>query len=74
MYLEKTKDFYEDLLFKPGFFEKFDTSYFPSDHPCYCVDRKKVPGSFTDITGSRSIREQITLRAKSYISIWPVRR
>lgn len=46
--------------------EKFDTSNFPTDHPCYCSDRKKVPGTFTDETGGKIIREMVALRAKSY--------
>lgn len=66
MYLVNTRDFYEDLRSKPGFIEKFDTSNFPPEHPCYSSDRKKVPGTFTDETGGKSILEQIALRAKSY--------
>jgi len=66
MYLVKTKDFYEDLLTKPGFIEKFDTSNFPHDHQCYRTEREKVPGTFTDEAGGKTILEQIALRAKSY--------
>ncbi|XP_050437828.1 uncharacterized protein LOC126844028 isoform X2 [Adelges cooleyi] len=66
MYLIKTKDFYADVLSKPGFLEKLDTSNFPPSHPCYRTERKKVPGTFTDETGGDIIWEQIALRAKSY--------
>jgi hypothetical protein len=43
-----------------------DTSNFPTDHSCYCVDRKKIPETFTDETCSKAIHEFISLRAKSY--------
>jgi len=43
-----------------------DTSNLPIDHPCYCVERKKLPGTFTDETNGHAIREFIALRAKSY--------
>jgi len=66
MYLVQTKDFYDDVLRKPGFLEQLDTSNFPSTHPCFRIERKKVPGTFTDETGGKSIWEQVALRAKSY--------
>jgi len=67
----KTRTIYNENLSavhktKPGFLEKFDTSTFPVDHPCYRIERKKVPGTLTDETGGQSFREQIALRAKSY--------
>ncbi len=43
-----------------------DTSNFPTSHPCFCNDRKKVPGTFTDETCGEVIEEFIALRAKSY--------
>ncbi|VVC44715.1 Hypothetical protein CINCED_3A017721 [Cinara cedri] len=43
-----------------------DTSNFLTDHPCYCVDRKKIPGTFTDETAGKLIREFLALRSKSY--------
>ncbi|XP_050427700.1 uncharacterized protein LOC126837792 [Adelges cooleyi] len=66
MYLIKTDDFYHDMLTKPGFLEKLDTSNFPPSHPCYRTERKKVPGTFTDETGGEIISEQVALKPKSY--------
>lgn len=66
MYLIQTVDFYEDVLYKPGFIEQLDTSNFPSDHSCYRTERKKVSGTFTDETGGKTIMEQVALRAKTY--------
>jgi len=43
-----------------------DTSNLPIDHPCYSVERKKLPGTFTDETNGRAINEFVALRAKSY--------
>jgi len=37
----------------------------PASHPCYCFDRKKLPGTFTDETSGEAIWEMIALRAKS---------
>lgn len=66
IYHIKTTDFYNDLLNKPELLNRMDTSNFPIDHPCYCVDRKKLPGTFTDETKGLAIREFVALRAKSY--------
>jgi len=66
MYSIQTKDFYDDILRKPGLLEQLDTSNFPYTHPCFRTERKKVPGTFTDETGGKSIWEQVALRAKSY--------
>lgn len=65
-FLEKTADFYADLLNKPDLLKRLDTSNLPIDHPCYCIDRKKLPGTFTDETEGKVISEFIALRAKSY--------
>ena len=43
-----------------------DTSNLPPDHQCYVVERKKIPGFFSDETDGRTISEFIALRAKSY--------
>ncbi|XP_050066570.1 uncharacterized protein LOC126555726 [Aphis gossypii] len=43
-----------------------NTSNFPTSHPCFCNDRKKIPGTFTDKTYGEAIEEFIALRAKSY--------
>lgn len=66
IYSIHTKDFYCDVINKPGLIEQLDTSNFPTDHPCYRIDRKKVPGTFTDETGGKSIWEMVSLRAKAY--------
>jgi len=66
IYLIQTKDFSDDILRKSGLLEQLDTSNFPSTHPCFRTERKRVPGIFTDETGGKSIWEQVVLRAKSY--------
>lgn len=50
IYNIKTADFYDDLLNKPEILQRMDTSNLSIDHPCYCTDRKKLPGTFTDET------------------------
>lgn len=50
IYSIKTHDFYADLKKNSFLFERMDTSNLPIDHPCYCVERKKLPGTFTDET------------------------
>lgn len=62
----KTPDFYKDLENNPILLNRLDTSNLPVNHPCYCVDRKKVPGTFTDETSGEAIWEMVALRAKSY--------
>ncbi|KAL4147912.1 hypothetical protein QTP88_002239 [Uroleucon formosanum] len=66
IYSINTHDFYADLKKNSFLFERMDTSNLPIDHPCYCVERKKLPGTFTDETDGHAIREFIALRAKSY--------
>ena len=66
MYHIKTKDFYSDLLSKPGLIECTDTANLPRDHPCYVAERKKIPGLFSDETDGKTITEFCALRAKSY--------
>jgi hypothetical protein len=66
VYSINTKDFYADLKNNQFLFQRMDTSNFPTNHSCYCVDRKKIPGTFTDETCSEAIHEFIALRAKSY--------
>lgn len=58
MYRVETRDFYEDLRSKPGFIEKFDTSNLPSEHPCYSLDNKKVPDTFTDETWKEECKKK----------------
>lgn len=66
MYNVRTHDFYKDLENNSTILTKLDTSNLPTDHPCYCIDRKKLPGTFKDETNGGVIREMIALRAKSY--------
>ncbi|KAF0751118.1 Uncharacterized protein FWK35_00013909 [Aphis craccivora] len=66
IYYIKTADFYADLTNKPNILNRMDTSNFPISHPCFCNDKKKVPGTFTDETCGEVIEEFIALRAKSY--------
>lgn len=66
IYYIKTADFYADLTNKPNILNRMDTSNFPTSHSCFCNDRKKVPGTFTDETCGEVIEEFIALRAKSY--------
>jgi hypothetical protein len=66
IYYIKTVNFYTDLINKPNLLNRMDTSNLSPNHPCYCVDRKKLPGTFTDETKGQAIREFVALRAKSY--------
>lgn len=66
MYLVHSKDFYDEVLKNSVLLEQLDTSNFSPDHPCYTTVRKKVPGTFTDETGGKTISELVALRAKSY--------
>lgn len=66
IYYIKTSDFYADLLNNPDLIQRMDTSNLPINHPCYCVDRKKLPGTFTDEAEGQAIIEFVALRAKSY--------
>lgn len=45
---------------------QIDTSELPVDHPCYTLERKKVPGYFSDECKGRTMYEFVALRAKSY--------
>ena len=46
--------------------EHFDLSYYPKDHPLYCVDNKKVIGKFKNETSEKIITEFVGLRPKLY--------
>ncbi|KAE9521986.1 hypothetical protein AGLY_017619 [Aphis glycines] len=65
MYMD-TADFYDDLTNKPNILNHMDTSNFPTSHPCFCNDRKKVSGTFTDEICGEVIEKFIALRIKSY--------
>lgn len=66
IYYIKTSDFYADLLNNPDLLNRMDTSNLPINHPCYCIDRKKLPGTFTDEADGKAITEFVALRSKSY--------
>ncbi|XP_050427704.1 uncharacterized protein LOC126837795 [Adelges cooleyi] len=66
IYLIKTQDFYEDVRKTPELLSRLDTSNLPIDHPCYSVERKKVPGTFTDELAGLTMHEIIALRSKLY--------
>lgn len=44
----------------------FDTSDYPTDHPCHSVHNKKVLGKMKDKMSSIFIQEFVGRRAKSY--------
>ncbi|XP_050524605.1 uncharacterized protein LOC126896145 [Daktulosphaira vitifoliae] len=66
IYFIHTEDFYDDVLKKPGFLEKLDTSNLDPNHKCYRTERAKLPGTFTDEALGKIIAELIALRSKSY--------
>lgn len=66
VYLIYTEDFYKDLIDNPNLMTHMDTSNFPHNHPCRSDVRKKVPGMFKDEVETKTIREFVALRAKSY--------
>ncbi|XP_067947655.1 uncharacterized protein [Watersipora subatra] len=59
--LIETEDFYKEMPL-----EKYDTSNYPNDHPCYSEKNKKVIGLPKDEGGGKPIAEFVALRAKSY--------
>ena len=59
--LIKTKDFYKEIPL-----EKYDTSNYPKEHPCYSSKNKKVIGLPKDEGGGQPISEFACLRSKSY--------
>ncbi|XP_067947067.1 uncharacterized protein [Watersipora subatra] len=59
--LIETEDFYKEMPL-----EKYDTSNYPKDHPCYSEKNKKVIGLPKDEGGGKAISEFVALRAKSY--------
>ncbi|XP_050528860.1 uncharacterized protein LOC126898643 isoform X2 [Daktulosphaira vitifoliae] len=66
IYLVKTKNFYENMEHNRGFLEKLDTSNYLVNHPCYRIERCKIPGTFTDETGGEFISAHVALRSKAY--------
>ena len=63
MYSIQTSDLYADMKKD---LHVFDTSDYPTSHPCYSLKNKKVVGLFKDETCGRPIREFVGLRAKCY--------
>lgn len=66
IYDVKNHDVYEEFKQNHNLFKRMDTSNLPVDHPCYCAERKKIPGTFTDETAGKYIWEFLALRSKSY--------
>ncbi|XP_050528668.1 uncharacterized protein LOC126898547 [Daktulosphaira vitifoliae] len=64
IYLILTHSFQDDL--KKYLFEYFDTSNYPTDHPCYSDKRKKQPGTFTDECKGMHMEEIVALLPKVY--------
>lgn len=60
------ENFYVDLYTNPIFLNRMDTLYLSKDHPCYIVERKKIPELYSDETDGVTILEFVALRAKSY--------
>ena len=44
----------------------FDTSNYPTNHPCYSVKGKAMPGLFKDELGGKIIKKYIALCPKTY--------
>lgn len=66
IYYIQTEDFYTDLQNNPILLNRVDTSDLPKDHPCHTLERKKVPGFFSDEVDGKTMLEFVALRAKSY--------
>ena len=59
----QTDDLYKDMLESAAI---YDTSNYPSDHPLYSTNNKKVIGKFKDELGGKQMTEFIGLRPKMY--------
>ena len=57
----ETKDFYKEMPL-----EKYDTSNYPEEHPCYSSKNKKVIGLPKDEGGGQPISEFACFRSKSH--------
>lgn len=58
-----TDDLYKDLQQMQEF---FDFSNYPSDHPLFSTQKKKIPGFFKDETCGQIISSFVALKAKMY--------
>ena len=63
LYFIQTDDVYKDIEQNLAL---FDTSDYPTTHPCYCEVNKKKLGTFKDETNGVPILEFVGLRAKCY--------
>ena len=63
MYRIETKDLYADMLKN---LDWYDTSEYPSNHPCYSSKNKRVPGKMKDELNGMPMIEFVGLRAKMY--------
>ena len=66
IYEIKTKDFYDDILKDKRFYDIFDFSNFPVDHPLYDIKNKALIGKIKIETGSDIMTEFVGLRSKMY--------
>ena len=63
IYAVKTEDIYEDFNF---FQSDFDFSNYPSDHPLYSEENKKVVLKNKDQMGGKIVEEFVALKPKLY--------
>ena len=59
----QTDDLYKDMLESAAI---YDTSNYPSDHPLYSTNNKKVIGKFKDELGGKVMMEFVGIRPKMY--------
>ena len=64
LYEVETEDIYRDM--QQDLSRWYDTSDYPTDHPLYSVENKKVPGKMKDEMNGALVEEFIGLRAKMY--------
>ena len=62
-YAINTNDIYDDINQNSTY---FDTSDYPSDHPIYSIQNKKILGKMKDETNGVAIEEFVGLRSKMY--------
>jgi hypothetical protein len=59
----ETEDVYQDMKEHSDW---FDTSDYPTDHPCFSLTNKKVPGKMKDELNGELILEFVGIRSKMY--------
>jgi len=62
-YSIKTENIYADMLHNK---DLYDFSGYPSDHPCFSNENKKVIGKFKDELNAIPMQEFVGLKAKMY--------